>query len=403
MSGFEEIINNSDAQYDPGATAPDWLRKIDITHDTLPYHMGHQEQTADAYIRAQHLSLGECMLQKRCVYLDQKFWIYCRNAARGMAQNPAHERLYQTLREGVASGILVCPASHIVLEETFKQSDPATRMLTAELVQNLSCGIAVQPFPVLSQAEILYFLTATRTWAVDVYPTEQFAWTYIGNLYGHMTPVCKAFDQKTLQAIQKAWFDRMAKMTFPILVEALAPTREKSVYMPEEFYELQNKQSEEHKEDFRSFKQAFLIELAGGLDVSMDELREAQLYLYEKYTGCKAADVAKADVDDCSQKIANRIYHAFRLGKIKRQLPGLRIMAGIHAAIRHKRQKYRRGDHHDHLHARVALPYCDLFLTEKNLGHLLTTKPLEYDALYGCRIAWEPEKAIKEVELLINE
>lgn len=125
--------------------------------------------------------------------------------------------------------------------------------------------------------------------------------------------------------------------------------------------------------------------------------------MYEKHTGKRADDVAREEVEDGVLKLSNLIYHAFRLGKIRQQLPGLRIMAGIHAATRHKGQKFRRGDRHDHLHARVALPYCDLFLSEKSLGLLLTKKPLEYDELYGCRIAWEPEEAIAEIEHLLNE
>lgn len=396
-------MNISVTELNSDAAVPDWLQKLDLTLDTLPHHMAHQAQTADAYIRRRHLCLGEHVLQKRRVYLDQKYWIYCRDAARGEAKSPAHERLYETLLEGVNAGNLLCPASHVVLEETFKQSDPATRMLTAELVQNLSCGIAVQPFPVLSQAEILHFLMATRPWAVDIYPTEQLAWTYVGNIFGHMSPVCNAFDQMTQIAIQKAWFDLMAKMTFPSLVEALTPVRDENVDVPQEYYELLNKQSVEHKNDFRSFKQAFLIEMAGVLDASKDTLQDAQLYLYEKYTGNETAGVSETESEDCAQKLSNLIYHAFRLGKIEKQLPGLRIMAGIHAATRHKGQKYQRGDHHDHMHARVALPYCDLFLTEKNLGNLLTSKPLQYDALFGCRIVWDAEEAIEAVQHLMNK
>ena len=395
-------MTETDGHFDADAAVPDWLRKLDLTPDTLPYHLSHSEPSADAYVRRQHLALGERMLQKRRVYLDQKFWIYCRDAVRGSHKHLTHQRLYEALQKGVTSGQLVCPANHIVLEETFKQTDPTTRSSTAHVVQELSGGIAVQPFPVLFQAEILHFLVTTRPWNTDVYPVEQFAWTYVGNVFGHLSPICDAFDARTLQAIQKAWFDLMAKVTFPILVESLSPIPEKFLHTPSDFYDSQNEQCEAHRGEFHSFKQAFLIELAGGLDVSRDELREAQLYLYEKHTGQRADDVAREEIEDGVRKLSNLIYHAFRLGKIRKQLPGLGIMAGIHAAARHKGQKFRRGDRHDHLHARVALPYCDLFLTEKSLGHLLTTKPLEYDALYGCRVAWEPEEAIAEVERLLN-
>ena len=395
-------MTHTERPLDLDAPVPDWLRKLDLTPDTLSYHLSHPEPSADAYVRAQHLALGGHVLQKRRVYLDQKYWIYCRDAARGTPKQAEHKRLYEILQEAVTSGQLLCPASHLVLEETLKQTDSATRASTAQVVQELSGGIAVQPFPVLFQAEILHFLVTTRPWDVDAYPVEQLAWTHVGNVFGHLSPVCSAFDPDTLRAIQKAWFDLMANVTFPTLAESLAPMPDELLHTPSEFYEWQNAQCEAHRGDYRSFKQAFLIELAGGLDVAKEELREAQLYLYERHTGQKGDRVAQDEVDDGVRKLSNLIYHAFRLDKIKKQFAGLRIMAGIHAAARHKAQKYQRGDRHDHLHARVALPYCDLFLTEKSLGHLVTTKPLEYDALYGCRVVWEPNEAVAAVKDLLN-
>lgn len=216
-------MTETDRLLNTDVAVPVWLRSLELAPDTLPHHLSHPEQSADAYIRKQNIALGERILSKRRVYLDQKFWIYCRDAARGNPKHESHRRLYQALQKSAASGQLVCPASHIVLEETFKQSDQATRSSTADVVQELSGGIAIQPFPVLFQAEILNFLVAQGPWSTDIYPVEQFAWTHIGNVFGHLSPVCDAFDTRTLQAFQKAWFDLMAQVTFPVLVESLSP------------------------------------------------------------------------------------------------------------------------------------------------------------------------------------
>jgi hypothetical protein len=395
-------MRHAQEQPDSDSSVPDWLRKLDLSPDRISYHLSHPEPSSDAYVREQHLALGTQILKKKRVYLDQKYWIHCRDAACGAPGRMEHRHLYEALKKGVNSGRLLCPASHLVLEETLKQTDLATRASTAQVVQELSDGIAIQPVPVLFQAEILHFLIAARSLDMDAYPVEQLAWTYVGNLYGHQSPRCSEFDPETIRAVQKAWFDLMANVTFPMLAEASAPMSDGLLHIPSHHYERQNAQCEEHRGDFRSFKQAFLIELAGELDVEKDILREAQLYLYEKATGGKGEDVAEEEMDDCVQKLSGLIHHAFGRGKLKNQLAGLRIMAGIHAATRHMRKKFRPGDIHDHLHARVALPYCDLFLTEKSLGHLLTVKPLEYDALYGCRVVWEPEEALAAVRDLLN-
>lgn len=381
---------------------PNWLNDIaDIELDTISFHLSHPELLPDAYIRKKNIELGESVLKKHRIYLDQKYWIYCRDVLTGSSRNPIHNELYNLLKRGVAEGKLICPASHLILEETLKQTDPATRQLTAQVVQELSDGVTLQPWPVLYQAEILHFLMTERPWKVNVIPVEQLVWTYVGNVFGHATPICDEFDKNTSNAIQKAWFDFMSRIKFTTLAKAL-PANKAVLYRPVAFYEQQNEQCKEHRKDFASFKQAFMIELAGALDIMKPFLQDAQLYLYKMYFGEKAQNVNKEETDESVRLFSNLIYNAFKMEKIENQLSGLRIMVGIHAAIRHKGQKFCKGDHHDHLHARTALPYCNLFLTEKNLGNLLTTKPLQYDALYGCRIEWEPEKALDALKRILN-
>ena len=387
----------------PISACPEWLQALDPKFDTLSFHLQHPEISPDEYIRSQHIALGGQVLAKRRIYLDQKYWIYCRDVVRGRPRNPLHTEIYEVLRHAVKSGRALCPASHLILEETLKQEDPESRHLTATIVQELSAGVALQPFPVLFQAEILHFLTTTRPWPVDVYPCEQMAWTYIGNVFGHMSPVSTAFDADTEKAIQKAWFDLMTAMQFPLLAKSMFPPPSDILRTPLEFYDKQNEQCRMHENDFSSFPEVFLIELAGGLDVHKNELGAVQLYLDQKHVGQDGVVVPTDNIAEGTRMLSNLSYHAFRLGKIERQLPGLRIIAGIHAAMRYKRQKHRRGDRHDHLHARVALPYCDLFLTEKSLGHLLCDKPLEYDRLYGCRVAWGPEDALHAIDALLNQ
>ena len=259
---------------------PDWLREMDAIPDTLADHLRTPGVTPDEYIRAKHLGLGQKVLTKKRVYLDQNYWNYCRDVVRDKAQHPLHGDILHLLRDGVASGCLFCPASHLVLEETLKQKDPSSRELTAKVVQELSTGIGVQPFAVLDQAEILHFAVTTRPWRVNAYPPEQLVWSHIGNLFGHMSPVVKAFDEPTRAAIQKAWFDAMSCVTFPTLLKAMAEFPEESLRTPAEFYDWQNVQCEEHRTDFSSFDEVFLLEIAGGLDVYDTTLRDCLLYYY---------------------------------------------------------------------------------------------------------------------------
>ena len=394
-------MKSGDSQQDP--QCPEWLRKLDVTPNTIEYHLGRPEQSPDEYIRSRHIDLGAEVLKKKRIYLDQNYWIYCREAARGRPKCAEHALLYDMLKAAVGEGKLICPASHIILEETLKQSDDYTKALTAQTVQELSAGIAIQPFPVLIQAEVLHFLVATRPWKVDCYPVEQLAWTYIGNVFGHDTPKNIEYDQAVTQAIQKAWFDYMAQMEFSPLIEAMSsmPNKMRSSLLTDDYGQM-NAECEKHRGEYSSFKQIFMVEVAGILDAYKQEFADAVRYLYEKYAGVSHIVGTDAGQDEVGLPLMGMIYRAFELNKITTQLAGLRVMAGIHAAARYRRQKFRSGDRHDHLHARVALPYCNAFLTERNLGHLLTSKPLEYDQLYGCKVVWDADKAVSVVGELIK-
>ncbi len=379
----------------PTYRRPKWLEKLDPKFNTLSFHLQHPEIDPDIYIRSQHVALGDMVLKKRRIYLDQKYWIYCRDVIRGKPQHPLHPEIYKLLSNAVKAGEAVCPASHLVLEETLKQEDSESRYLTATVVQELSTGISLQAYPVLSQAEILHFLITTRPYPVNAYPCEQLAWTHIGNVFGHISPISTGFDANTEKAIRKSWFDLMGGIQLPTLTESLYPLPpEISGLYSNRYYDEQNQQCRKHANDFSSFTDVFLVEISGALDVFQDELAEAQKYLFQKHLGQKDIIVPEAQLAEGTRQLSNLIYHAFRLDKIRGQLPGLRIMAGLHAAIRYKHQKHGKGDRHDHLHARVALPYCNLFLTEKTLGHLLCDRPLEYDKLYGCRVVWDPVQVL---------
>lgn len=367
--------------------------------NTISYHLAHPEPTADEYIRSRHLDLGAEVIKKRRIYLDQKFWIYCRDAAMGHPQSDDYALLYKKLQDAVRSGKVICPASHIILEETLKQTDISTKNATARVVQELSTGVAVQPFPVLLQAEMLHFFAFASAGVDNCFPIEQMAWTYIGNIYGHMSPVLTGCDQHVAQAVQKAWYDDMARIDFPVLIaEYSTMGQDLLAALSSGDCERMNEECQKHQHDYSSFKQIFMIEVAGVLDAHRGELAAAVKYMYEKHTGGTSASDSGNDNPMVGQRLAGLIYQAFMHNRISTQLAGLRIMAGIHAAMRHKGQKFRPGDRFDQLHARVALPYCDAFLTERSLGHLLSCSPLNYDQLYGCRIAWDAAGSLSIVD-----
>ena len=94
-------------------------------------------------------------------------------------------------------------------------------------------------------------------------------------------------------------------------------------------------------------------------------------------------------------EVRSRISVALRDGTLGQHLPGMQIMGGAYAAIRFDaRRRHKKGDGRDIEHAAAALPYCDAFLTDKPMRHLLTTSPLDLHRRFACRILAEDEEIL---------
>jgi hypothetical protein len=149
----------------------------------------------------------------------------------------------------------------------------------------------------------------------------------------------------------------------------------------------------QHADDFETFDEVFLHEVEGVLDGHIDLLADIMVHLGQK-TGC-AAEPPPDQRRRAGRYLANLIHAAYKEHRVGKELPGILISAGLHAALRcDPNRKYKAGDCEDFRHARVALPYYDIFCTEKSLKHLICTKPLAYDALYGTTVLSDDDEII---------
>jgi hypothetical protein len=374
---------------------------IENAPDTLEFHRAHPQTSFGTHVKRRKLALSQYVLTKKRIYLDQKYWIYCRDAALGRPQNPAHVELLSLLRRVVSGGGALCPVAHPVLEETFKQNDPETRMATAKVIDELSDGVAIEPLNTLTQMELQHFLHSTTRPSGALHAANELVWTWPSWVMGLLKPYSKAFDEATNLAIQKAFFDTTTCMPFSSLVESLdgAPLSD-FPYDTEESQRARTDETRQHKHEFKTFEDVFLIEVAGGLDALKDQIEEATAHIVALRMGRRPTQAEIENSRGTRPNLSDVICSAFKFNKVGKALPSIRIMSGIQAAIRYRDQPYKKGDMHDHLHACIALPYCNFFLTEKNLGNLLTHPPLQYDELYQCRVLWRDDEIIAAMRTL---
>ena len=117
--------------------------------------------------------------------------------------------------------------------------------------------------------------------------------------------------------------------------------------------------------------------------------------MYKKQTG-KTPTEAELQNDSSGKVMANLICHAFRLNKMKDDLPTLRIHAALHAALRWDRKRnYKFNDLSDLRHAAMAIPYCDVFLTEEPLRKLVDERHLGLNDRFSCRTFSDPSESMK--------
>ena len=146
-----------------------------------------------------------------------------------------------------------------------------------------------------------------------------------------------------------------------------------------------------HADEIHSLKQAFMMEVAGILDVYRDDIAGTLAHIHNSETVAPTGVEAEVEV----------ITELFRTGQIGTSLPFFNTQAGLHALFRWNRgQKFKPNDWLDYVHAGAALPYFDIFLTEKALASTVTSPALCYESLYGTRVCSDPAEALDVLETI---
>jgi len=320
------------------------------------------------------------------IYLDTKYWLFFRDVYSGRPRGDSHQLLYEKILELVASGKVICPVTDNALYEVFHQSDFSTRLSTAKVMDQLSAGIALDETHQRVRIEIVHFLRSCHERDDGLHRLSDWVWTRACWTLGEMHPHSPNLPGEIQTRLQIGFCEEMAKRSIADLVTALASAPEA---VPRSFLgNLSRKLTEgklRHAGEIRSLKQAFMMEVAGVLDAYREDIAGALAYI------SRAEAVKPADVE----KKIGEIVELFRTGRIGMSLPFFNTQAGLHSVFRWNRnQKFKANDWLDYSHAGAALPYFDLFLTEKVLASLVTSNSLRYDSLYDTKVFSDPAEAL---------
>ena len=161
----------------------------------------------DRHKRSRLLGLGALLAPRKAIYLDLCFWILLRDAMR-TGESDRGLQMLSMLRGLVKAGVVFCPISDSTFLELFKQTDSASRLATAKLIDELSLGVTLVPFDLRVETEIAHYVHSAKPGS-SVYPLREQAWSKLSFVMGFVHPTKMAFDAATNLAIQKAFFDHL--------------------------------------------------------------------------------------------------------------------------------------------------------------------------------------------------
>lgn len=353
--------------------------------NTFDKHTKEPNKSLEAYSKEKHLELGSYLHPKKIVYLDTKYWIKLRDASLGSALEGDDDELLVTISRLVDNGVCIFPISENTFIEVMKQCDPNSIKATARLIDKFSGGISLLGLEGRTYLELSHYIY--KNLRQPVYETEKLVWTKLAYVMGFVSPNLGGVDPADQTLISKAFFDQMWAVSLVDMLEIMGPVDQEMLFEDREsFIRQMNRDQIKYKHENKSFKQMFMSEIAGLIDVNKDIIAEVINNIDRK-----TFDAAFQEMSVGDGKLAgNMIYNLFRLNKINTELPSFKIMSGLYAAVRwDKKQKFKKNDMHDFGHAAAALPYCDYFFTERPLTSLITQNMLAYDKLYNCNVQWK--------------
>jgi len=367
---------------------------MDVSHIRADFdrHRANPEVSVEEHVGRKSIELGEWVLARERVYLDKCFWIRLRDVRLGRNDDPSSYALLEVLTSSVKKGLRVCPISDALFLELLKQTDFNTRVATAQLIDDLSCGVTLVPHPTRIATEMAHFFYANT--GHTVHPLEILVWSKVANVLGVHHPVAREFSAEDQVLIQKAYFDHTWRLSLAEVMEVIGDRSGPECSYPA-LAEQINREKAVHIGEMSSFSQVYRTEILGILDAVAPIANDVLLKMaMDRGIRPTAAD-ERTEVPETLAFLGA----AIEKPQVKRALRTLHIEASLHAAVRwNKTQNFDANDFYDFKHAAAALGYCNVFLTDGAMHTLLTQKHMAGRHGSSCRITSSLQEAVAWLE-----
>ncbi len=368
--------------------------------ELLEHHRSNPEVSDAEHLAMLEYELAEEALGKTRIYLDLRYWIFLRDAALGEPQRSIHMDLLNGLAEGVESGRIVCPITDSVFFEIERQGETDRRLHSIQTINRLSKGIVIKNAVDRLHSEVIHFLSAITERSEPPAQPCRSVWVRPFCFLG--TPqIVGGWSESEQLAINKALISYMwSRSVEDLLGENWIVADEED---DERFRDSARKITEysaRQQLQMRSFPQVLAAEVGGFVDSHRPDIFEAFQSFIRRHSS-DTVDTGASSVPE-EEMCANIIYNAIKKKKTGVGLPLIRIVAGLRANIRWKRNRpFKFQDFFDIYHATAALPYCDIFLTERELETYCNERPLEFASSFATEVISDEGEALDAVSRIV--
>ena len=359
--------------------------------------------------RQKQETLAKSLYAKKKIYLDMNYWIDFLKYLNGLNTRKHIPELYELIIVLLEKDLIVIPVGDIHIMELRKNMDINKYKTMLELMENLSKNICFVCMDERLEHELLfclrYFFNIKDAHSLLINEL----WTKPIFMEGTRFPVFEDDNplKKTELGIQNSFLDYAWNKTLREIHILMDEEKLKTLCPKDYEKELTAvliRGREENKDDYSSFKELFRKELWGTIDLSFAVINELLTNYFAGY------EIGSSKIADSLYGIGEkkRIFYLLDLimksiieTKMYKILPAISISSGLHSLKRWEiNSRYKESDAFDIMHAQIALPYCDYFLTEHNLNGLIKDKHLRFNEVFDCKIISSSEEAYKTLELL---
>jgi hypothetical protein len=351
---------------------------------------------AAAYLERYRRVLLANLSGTRLLYLDTNYWVWLRDAELGRGL-PAATRLLHILRAMVRSREAICVSQLQSFLEIGKQEEISLRA-TAGLLDELTEGLAISSPSDLRVCECAEFIHAKLGLQVR---HDSCVWTKVGQIHKNELPteLPDSTTEASRNVILKALIDTLWNATFEDVLGQFkwqTKARLNADIEPEVLAKVEERKREQEAKGL-SREKVRLSEFSQSIS---EQLGPVVVNLLRNWHIERGFPDELPAVSRHLQTVLNVAVNEFKTRSLGRQLPSVAIPVELYALYETAYQTNRpltTNDWVDWNHGAAALPYCDMFFTERHLAHQLRQE-LRAEEQYDCEVIGSLDEALARLD-----